>query len=66
MQLLLSNLIYALKNGATPLHMAADENNAAVAELLIRSGAHVNVEDKVVITSLHYDDNLHTVAVRTI
>ena len=33
--------------GKTPLHEAAEENNAKVAELLIKSGADVQILDKV-------------------
>ena len=35
-----------IKKGRTPLHLALDENNESLAELLIRSGANVNAQDK--------------------
>ena len=46
MQLLLSNLIYALKNGATPLHLAAF-NTSDVVNALISSGADIHARNKV-------------------
>ena len=40
-------------DGATPLHWAAHRDDLAIADLLIRAGAHANVADDVGTTPLH-------------
>ena len=45
------HLIYPLQGERTPLHMAAENNSFAVAELLIRSGADVNAKEIIVSTA---------------
>ena len=42
------------KTGHTPLHMAAERGWTSVVEVLVQSGAHVNVTDKVGGTPLYY------------
>jgi ankyrin repeat protein len=41
-------------DGLTPLHLAVQEDNAAMAELLLRAGANVNVADRYGITPLYF------------